>query len=225
MRRLRVRTGPAKGLAFELSPRWEHAAWEGSYELSVQRRFVEFLKPSMTVFDVGANYGFYSLLAARREARVFAFEPDSQNAQALTRHASLNGLSDRIRIVPCAVFSYSGSIRLEPRDGGVHGNAHTASQPTARPTVPVRCITLDDFTASNPAPNLLKMDVEGAESEVLKGAERLFRTVRPILLCEIHDDANSRFAQEWLMQRSYSCDWLEGQATFPRHLLAVPAER
>ena len=224
-KRLRVRSGPAKGLIFELRPRWEGTAWEGIYELPVQQSFVDAIKPGMIVFDVGANYGFYSLLAARRNAQVFAFEPDRENAETLAHHADLNRLADRIRIVPSAVFSYTGRIALEsPQQAGVHGNARATLQPTTRTAVRVPCTTLDDFIASNLKPSLVKMDVEGAESDVLKGADRLFRVFRPILLCEIHDDANAVFAQDWLRERDYACLWLEDEARFPRHLLASPKD-
>jgi hypothetical protein len=67
------------GLVFDLNPRWEHSAWEGIYEESVQQLFVKFSKPGTVVFDLGANYGFYAMLAAREGADVFAFEPDQEN--------------------------------------------------------------------------------------------------------------------------------------------------
>src|SRR6266480_1129083 len=74
MRTLRVRSGPGRGLLFELNPRWEIPTWDGSYELEVQRVLQERLKPGSVFYDVGANIGFYSLLAARQGAQVFAFE-------------------------------------------------------------------------------------------------------------------------------------------------------
>jgi FkbM family methyltransferase len=225
-RRLRVRTGPAEGLVFELNPRWEHGAWQGSYEASVQQQFTEFIKPGLILFDVGANYGFYSLLAASKNARVIAFEPDQENAKVLKHHAALNGLIDRICIVERAVFSYTGHIALiPPEEVGVHGNAHTIPGHSSQSTLQVPCTTLDDFIEHNPAPNVVKMDVEGAESEVFKGADRLFRIFRPVILCEIHDNANATFAQEWLRERGYVCQWLEDDPRFPRHLLGSPEER
>jgi FkbM family methyltransferase len=225
-RRLRVRTGPGKGLLFDLNPRWEHTAWEGTYEMSLQLLFVKFLTPGAIVFDVGANYGFYSLLAARKGVQVWAFEPDNQNAKALAYHAHLNGLEDKIRIITSAVFSYDGNIVLEPSDQtSAHGNAHTRPQPPCSSnSLQVPCITLDDFIQSNPQPTLVKIDVEGGESEVLKGADHMFRTSRPYLLCEIHDDSNACFTEKWLKERSYNCRWLGEDVSYPRHLFASPSE-
>ncbi len=222
-KRLEVRTGPGKGLVFDLNPRWEHAAWEGDYESEVQRQFVKFVKPGAIVYDIGANYGFFCLLGARTGAEVIAFEPDKENAATLAGHVDLNNLQNRVRIVPEAVFSHTGNVALEPpAQSSVHGNARANPESTLPTVVCVGCTTLDDFTASNPAPNLVKMDVEGNESDVLKGADRTFRVFRPVLLCEIHDGGNAQFAQDWLQERGYDCVWLEGEPRFPRHLLASP---
>jgi hypothetical protein len=87
----------------------------------------------------------------------------------------------------------------------------------------VSCIKLDDFVKENPRPTFLKVDVEGAESEVLKGAEMLFRTIRPLLVCEIHDEANATFVTGWLNEKGYHSRWLESRVGFPRHLYASPA--
>jgi FkbM family methyltransferase len=223
-KRLRVKTGPAMGLVFELNPRWEHAAWEGTYEQTVQELFVKFLKPGTIVFDVGANYGFYAILASREGADVFAFEPDKENAEALARHADLNGLRFHIHIVPSAVYSYTGNIALEPPEvEGSHGNAHTRPQESQSVNaVYVPCTTLDDFIRTNPQPDLIKIDVEGAESEVLKGADQLFRSRRPYVLCEIHDQQNALFAEVWLAEHGYAFSWFGQEFSFPRHLFASP---
>src|SRR6267142_6701409 len=128
MRTLRVRSGPGRGLLFELNPRWETATWDGSYELEIQWVLQERLKPGSVFYDVGANLGFYSLLAARQGAQVFAFEPDAQNAESLERHARLNSLSAKIEVIHAAVFSTSGFVALEPADTARgHGNAHVGT--------------------------------------------------------------------------------------------------
>lgn len=208
-KRLQVRTGPRKGLVFDLNPRWDHPAWEGDYESDVQRQFVKFVKPGVVVY-----------------AEMVAFQPDNENAATLARHVELNNLQNRIRIVPGAVFFHTGNVALEPpARPGVHGNARANPESTLPTVVRVACTTLDDFTASNPTPNLVKMDVEGNESDVLKGADRTFRALRPVRLCEIHDDEVGRFAREWLRQRDYDCVWFEDEERFPKHLLVRPQEQ
>jgi len=223
-RPLRVRSGPAKGLVFELNPRWEMAVWEGCYEQAAQDYLQKQLRSGRVFYDVGANFGFYSLLAARQGAQVFAFEPDVQIADSLERHTHLNFLNARIEIVRAAVYSTSGLIALHPascRQG--HGNAHVGLDwEPSHSTVPVPCTTLDDFARRHDAPDVVKIDVEGTESEVLKGAEKVFAESRPHLLCEVHDAANASFVEAWLRDRSYDIRWLEETDKLPRQLLATP---
>jgi FkbM family methyltransferase len=224
MRTLRVRSGPGKGLLFELNPRWETPTWDGSYELEVQRVLLERLKPGSVFYDVGANIGFYSLLAARQSAQVFAFEPDVQNAESLEHHVRLNSLGAKIEVIRAAVFSTSGYVALEPADFTMgHGNAHVGpTTEDSHSTVKVPCTTLDDFAQEHVAPDTIKIDVEGAESNVLRGADRLFTHSRPHLICEVHDPENASFIEAWLKIRAYEFRWLDTNNSFPRQLLAAP---
>jgi FkbM family methyltransferase len=224
MRTLRVRSGPGRGLLFELNPRWEVPTWDGSYELEVQRVLQERLKPGSVLYDVGANIGFYSLLAARQGAQVFAFEPDIQNAESLERHARLNSLGAKIEVIRAAAFSTTGFVALEPADSERgHGNAHVGTnRENTNPTVQVPCTTLDDFAREHIVPDTIKIDVEGSESNVLEGAEKLFTHYRPLLICEVHDFVNASFVDAWLKTRGYELQWLDTNNSFPRQLLAVP---
>jgi methyltransferase FkbM-like protein len=85
----------------------------------------------------------------------------------------------------------------------------------------VPSIPLDEFIASgNPAPQLMKIDVEGGETAVLVGAERLLRERRPVIICEVHHAEAAGWMEEWLPARGYHMDWLIPPEQFPRRLLA-----
>jgi|ERR1700733_7217752 len=226
-KRVRVQGGPAEGLLLEVDPRWEHTSWDGSYEPEALEAYLKLVKPGMLVFDVGGGFGFYALLAARAGANVIAFEPDPKNARSLAEHVTINGLEDRISIVQQAVYSKTGHVTL-----AVSGGVSTHRNPSVRAVgagtaaeLEVACTTLDDYLVSSEGPSLVKIDVEGAESDVLRGADRTIRVFRPVVLCEIHDGENALFAQNWLRERDYDYLWLEDAERFPKHLLASPRAR
>ena len=224
-KRLRVRTGPGKGLLFEMNPRWERHLWEGEHELAVQQALADRLTPAAVFYDVGAGFGFYSLLGARLGAHVFAFEPDEENAESLRRHAELNSLTPRVEIVRAAVLAVSGVTGFEraAQERG-HGNGVVAAGVASRrmPVDAVPCTSLTAFARLNPLPSVIKIDVEGAESEVLKGAEELCNLCRPAVICEVHDAANGSFVSNWLKQKGYSVEVMEDSSEYPAHLLATP---
>jgi FkbM family methyltransferase len=219
-RRLRVRSGPGMGLMFEINPRWEIHLWEGDYELAVQQFLVDRLMPGAVFYDVGGGFGFHSFLAARLGAHVFAFEPDEENAKSLRHHAELNALTPKIEIVRLAVLATSGVTHFEPapQERG-HGNGQVSEG--GGHAITVHCTSLDDFVGLNPLPNLIKIDVEGSESDVLKGAEELFDRCRPSVICEVHDAANALFVSEWLKRKRYSVEYIGNRSEYPVHLVAT----
>jgi FkbM family methyltransferase len=221
---MRIRGGIGKGLIMEINPRWETEIWEGTYEARAQYLFAKHLYEGVTYYDVGGGLGFYSMVAARLGADVIVFEPAASNSALIAHHLKRNGLESRVRIVPSAVFSYSGEIplRSNERETGHRNYRVEAAHQDAPRLARVPCTTLDDFVKKNPEPGFLKIDIEGAESEALKGAEMLFRTVRPTLICEIHDELNAAFIMRWLDEKSYQSRWLEDPVGFPRFLYASP---
>ena len=180
------------------------------------------LGPGAVFYDVGGGIGLYSLLAARKGARVLVFEPHPDNAPCISRHARLNGLESSIQVIPMAAHSVSGQIIMEFVQHGSQMAQSGSDDNGRQKTLRIPCVTLDEFSQTQPPPTLVKVDVEGAESEVLKGAVRLFERVRPRLICEVHDAENGRYVMEWLVARRYSARWLEppGQE---HHLFGEPA--
>ncbi len=154
-----------------------------------------YLRPGMTVFDIGANQGLYTLLAARRvgsSGRVFAFEPAPSEFRRLARNLALNGFSNVVT-VPSAVGSHEGKTTLYVCLDG-RGDYSACRPPhdvkgarCSRTTVPIT--SLDTFIQQNEisAADFVKVDVEGGELEVLKGAALVLTKLRPVFMCELAD--------------------------------------
>ncbi|MFZ0619332.1 MAG: FkbM family methyltransferase, partial [Candidatus Acidiferrales bacterium] len=188
-------------------------------ELPVQAAVMARLRLGEVFYDLGANIGFYSLLAARcigAQGKIFSFEPDAMTAERLRRNVARNGL-ENINIVEVGVWSSSGTMHFSPADDsspdrgvGTFIGADDASG-KAVPTV-----ALDDFVLGAPPPDAIKCDVEGAELEVFRGAEKLLRSRHPWILCEIHSQENERALRELLGGIGYTFEIVDSN-----HVLAV----
>ncbi|MEI6701914.1 MAG: FkbM family methyltransferase [Deltaproteobacteria bacterium] len=154
------------------------------------RKLRECLKPGDDVIDVGANFGFHSLFAAKMlgpRGRVVAFEPVPANITILKRNVRLNGYQDTIAIQEYAV-SDSPENELSM---GVHGSGSdvTAAIITAKAKggITVCNTRLDGFGwPTGFSPKLIKIDIEGAELCALRGGARLLEDKHPALLLEVH---------------------------------------
>ena len=89
-------------------------------------------------------------------------------------------------------------------------------------TITVYCTSLDNFAGVNPGLDLIKIDVEGAVSEPLKGAEALFNRCRPSVICEVHDASNDLLVSDWLEDKGYSKEHIRNRSEYPTHLVATP---
>jgi FkbM family methyltransferase len=155
-----------------------------------------FLQPGMTFLDVGANEGIYSVFAARRvgaEGTVWAFEPSRRELDRLRCNLELNGL--KVRVFPLALADSAGHADLRVAGYEHEGQntlgafAYTGVE-LAR-TEPVDLMRLDDVVEQNPLGRLdaIKVDVEGAELRLFRGATATLRRFRPVLLFEASDAA------------------------------------
>ena len=215
-----IQAGPAQGLWLELNPRTGQSYLRGEAEIASQEILSDRLRPGMVFYDLGANIGLFSLLAAHivgAGGKVVSFEPDPEVAARLRRNIARNGFTN-VTVVESGVWSASGEVNFLPADATSPdrgtGRFVTGERASA---APVHCIALDDFIHETSAPDAIKCDVEGAEVEVLCGAENMLRTARPWILCEMHSIANDRAARELLGRLGYSF-----QAVDDTHLLALP---
>jgi FkbM family methyltransferase len=209
---VQVPMGHGKGLWMYADPRFELGYTNGDYEPWLQDLLQSELRPGGCYYDIGAHSGFFSMIAARRvgpSGTVLAFEPDPQNAAMLKVNIARNKLT-QITVVEAAVWSSVGEVTFEQASeasnrtqGRVSSNGDTRS---ARISVPA--IRLDDlvFGEGRRAPDLIKMDVEGAEWEALQGARRLLSEVKPRLLCEVHDPGQMGQIRAYLEQCGYAAE-------------------
>jgi FkbM family methyltransferase len=165
--------------------------WTGQTEPGVAKLLRGLIRPGATVADVGANAGFYSLLAADLGAgRVLAFEPNPRTAALLKRSAE----STIVEVVQAACGAAPGTAELyfSPDPGKqafatIKAQAQWSDDWSAWGSTPVQLVTVDEECAAHGlAPGLVKIDAEGAELDVLEGMQRLLEARVPRhIVCEV----------------------------------------
>lgn len=165
-----------------------HGFWLGNYEYEKRVIFERTITAGSVVFDIGAHVGFYTLLASvlvGPEGKVIAFEPSPRNLVFLKDHLHLNQITNA-SLIEAAVADSSGGARFEESDqSDFTGHISTAGE------IEVRAVSLDELIQSGeiPMPNYVKIDVEGAELLVLRGATSIMRHASPTLFLSTHGRA------------------------------------
>lgn len=216
-----IEAGPAAGLRLELNPRTGQSYLRGEAEAPIQKVLAERLHPGMVFYDLGANIGLFTLLAARlvgATGRVISFEPDGDAAARLRRNIERNQFTN-VTVIEAGVWSKSGYVNFLPADSSSpdHGLGRFVDGATAPTGIAKQCVAMDDLIGNAPPPDAIKCDVEGAEVEALRGAEKLLRTHRPWMICEMHSESNEQASRELLTRFGYTVEALDGN-----HALAVP---
>ncbi|MGZ4906910.1 MAG: FkbM family methyltransferase, partial [Halobacteriota archaeon] len=162
------------------------------YEPDVVRHFVSAIKPGDIVMDVGANIGYYSLVAARcvgEKGRVYAFEPDPINFGMLTKNVNANAFTNVVTMQK-AVCATTGTAQLLQKKASTHSLFDHPLAPTKQ-SVQVETVALDDFLSTlshedQQRVTLVKIDAEGAEPLILEGlASFIKRKSALIIICEL----------------------------------------
>jgi FkbM family methyltransferase len=164
----------------------------GAFEPFTTGYVKSLVKPGMVVLDIGAYLGYYTLLAARAGARVYAFEPDPVTFSYLTRNARDNGVADRVTLLPLAVASRAGRAPFHLAELP-ESNSLFASSSSLR-TIEVECVSLDDILDPGLTVDFIKIDVEGAELDVLQGMTRLLDRTRHRLVMVVECNARRQRA-------------------------------
>ena len=220
-------TPPMSGAILRGLPAEHIQAWEmvrGVVEVPVQEAFRRHVGPGTVVWDVGANVGYFSLLAARLGGHVHAFEPVPESAARLRGNVAANGLEDRVEVHEAAVGATAGRQPfLVVRDASWSHLADRGRHKATREERDVEVVRLDDLDL--PPPDLVKIDVEGSEVAVLDGAARVLREHRPVLVVELHE-TNDEVCDR-LEAAGYALENLDGpvppREAGPIHVLARQA--
>src|SRR5262245_31437303 len=146
--------------------------FEGTFERDERALVNAFVKPGMTVLDVGAHAGLYTMIAAKRACpggRVIAFEPSSRERTRLERHLRINGLSG-VTIEPVAIGAVDGEVDLyivDTHQTGCNSLRRVPGEHAAATRVPIR--RLDAYAAEHGIDRVdfVKMDIEGGERDAL----------------------------------------------------------
>jgi FkbM family methyltransferase len=160
--------------------------------------WIDAIPERSVLWDIGANVGLYSCYAARRRScTVFAFEPSVFNLEVLARNIFLNGLTDRVTIVPLPLSDSVGANTLNMTSTAWGGALSTFGKDYGHDGLPLqkifefRTIGLSMAAAAEllriPPPDYVKMDVDGIEHLILEGGGSILRDVKGILI-EINDE-------------------------------------
>ncbi|WP_224269754.1 FkbM family methyltransferase [Haloprofundus salinisoli] len=183
----RKHAGPASFRSYELSDKHVDDVLLG--------RLLRACEPGDVVYDVGANTGVYSLAVAAVEptARVVAFEPNPDVAAQLRTNVDRNGFGDRVAVREEGVGEETETRRFHRSTydelGSFDARNAGAWEASVRDEIDVRVVALDDIASGElPAPDHLKVDVEGYGLEVLRGARETLRSARPTVYFEPHTE-------------------------------------
>lgn len=164
---------------FGLSP---HLLVDGAWEPGLTRLLERFVRPGMTVVDIGANYGYFTLLAASLiypgEGLVYAIEPHPRNFEILQKNVAMNWLGKWVRCFQCALLDVSRPIELHSAPGLLGASSlfvKNLEGQTFQP-IPVTARPLDEVV-SGPV-DVIKMDAEGSEPLIFEGMTEVLKCSR-----------------------------------------------
>ena len=225
--------GLGKGLRFNVAN--SHSSFLlGNHEPEVQTALAAVLKPGMVYYDVGANVGFFAVIAAKmvgETGSVYCFEPLPANARQIEYNAKLNGMSGIV--TRCEALGGSDrtetlTLSAEPTWGSLATVGKAPAKACGEMKVQVRMLDSLSREESLPLPDLMKIDVEGAEQELLCGARETLLAKRPLLVIELHstnaavtgvlDELNYDYAVLGSPVPVSDADW-------DANIIAVPRER
>jgi FkbM family methyltransferase len=187
----------------------------GYFETGLTKIFLEYVKPGMTVFDIGAHFGYFTLLASTLvgdAGQVHAFDPTPSTFELLRANSA-----QKKNVHPQNLAVYSTDTTISFNDYGLtlsafnslHGAKLDDAASLKAKKYDVKAVALDHYVQSSGVkPDFIKVDAEGAELDILRGMERTLLDVRPMLTMEMGDlgsagPSASRAVVDFLLARGY----------------------
>lgn len=216
-----VDAGPAKGITFAVRMPEDKGIWTGTYEIDFATRLAAAVKPGCVAYDIGSWHGFFAgVMAAQETNQVQVFEPLPANAERIRKLVSLNP-SKSITLHACAVADCDMEMDLMIMPETSMAKLTTSQfqvNRTSQTSVRVLVRSIDSIVAAGeaPAPNLMKIDVEGAEVLVLKGAINTLRSHRPEIFAEVHSSDLLAQCERLLKGEGYTIELLDEDRALAR---------
>lgn len=201
---VRIKSGPLKGYKW-IVPTCS-AFIIGNYEQEKTNIVVKNTAPGDIVFDVGAHVGYYSLMMAKlagEDGRVYSFEPRPLNNEFLRKHISANKVKN-VEVVDKAISDIVGTLKFNSNTGTGTGQLSETGN------IEVNSTSIDTLISEGkPMPNLIKIDVEGGEVGVLKGAVQTIEKAKPKIILATHGEELHSFCLSFLSERGYRIETLD----------------
>lgn len=201
---------------------------EGSWEPWIRRACIRAMRPGDVMFDVGANAGAISNETARGVPGITikAFEPQRELAELVAISARING-HQCIDVFPVAIGDQAGTVQLHKPAHALHASLRSSGE-SGEQVVDVPIVRLDHAVECGelPPPSLIKIDVEGGEMGVLRGAMQILRDHQPIVIFEANESSDRfGYGREALLSLIRKCGDYRFFSVAPGDVMACPPER
>lgn len=208
---VQIAAGGLQGVTLELDLQTEKDYWLGVYEPQLQQAIQELINPGWIIYDVGANIGYISILLAKAvspSGQVHAFEALPDNFARVQMNIQLNSLQGIISPVHAAVIDETKPVTflVGPSNGmGKVSGSAGRQEVIYEHSLTVPGLSLDDYVyeQGHPAPNVVKMDIEGGEVLALPGMRRILENAHPLMLLELHGPESAEAAYTILTNYGY----------------------
>jgi len=194
---VKINRGPLKGYLWTPTTDFYRYCL-GIHEVHLSTSLVSNLKSDSVFYDLGANAGYYSLIASTKidEGAIYGFEPVDKSIKYFRAHLVKNQITN-VEIISKGISDSCKEIYFTATDH-ISGNGYKNIQDEPKDLLKVDCLSIDSFVEEYRAkpPTIIKIDIEGAELDALKGSENTLKEFRPLIYLATHDDIVPNITRE-----------------------------